>query len=355
MESNIFYELLNPHSGPMMAILYGLIVAVAPLVFIVLYALVIILGELKVASWVQDRLGPMRTGPWGILQPIADVLKLLQKEDIVPDSANRPLFNIAPYIMFTGAFAAYAAIPFSAVFIGANINLGLFYVFAVSAFAVIGIVMGGWASNNKYSLIGAMRAAAQMVSYEIPIAVTLLTIAAYTGTLDLQEISTQQAGGFWNWNILGGAYPISKIIIIPFMVILFVIYLISSLAETNRIPFDIPEGESEIIAGYHTEYSGMKFAMFLFAEYANMFVVSALIVLMFFGGWQSPFGDFLNHPVIQIFWFIAKCLVFVFIQLWLRWTLPRLRVDQLMYVGWKALIPIAFVCFFIITLWTMFV
>lgn len=347
MEQNFVYNLFGDG-----IITYSLFVII-PLVFLLIYALVAILGELKIASWVQDRLGPMRTGWKGVLQPLAEVIKLLQKEDIVPDAANKPLFNLAPYVMFTGAFAAFAAIPFAFNFVPAHLNIGLFYVFAVGAFGVIGIVMGGWASNNKYSLLGAMRGVSQMVSYEIPIAITILAVAALAGSLDLQEIISQQSGGFWNWNIFGGYGSFWKILVIPFTLALFIIYFVGGLAETNRIPFDIPEGESEIVAGYHTEYSGMKFAMFFFAEYANMFIVSALISITFLGGWQSPFGDFLNQPYLQPIWFISKSFFLVFVQIWLRWTLPRLRVDQLMYVTWKVMTPIAFVSFIAVAIWSM--
>ncbi|MBX3044316.1 MAG: NADH-quinone oxidoreductase subunit NuoH [Candidatus Kapabacteria bacterium] len=347
MEQNFIYNLFGDG-----IITYSLFVII-PLTFLLIYALVAILGELKIASWVQDRLGPMRTGWKGVLQPLAEVVKLLQKEDIVPDKANKPLFNLAPYVMFTGAFAAFAAIPFAFNFVPAHLNIGLFYIFAVGAFGVIGIVMGGWASNNKYSLLGAMRGVSQMVSYEIPIALAILAIAALAGSLDLQVIIHQQSGGLWNWNIFGGSGPIWKVVIIPFTLALFIIHFVGGLAETNRIPFDIPEGESEIVAGYHTEYSGMKFAMFFFAEYANMFTVSALIAIAFLGGWQSPFGDFLNQPFMQPVWFIGKACFLVFVQIWLRWTLPRLRVDQLMYVSWKVMTPLAFVCFVAIAAWSM--
>ncbi|MFW5663063.1 MAG: complex I subunit 1/NuoH family protein, partial [Bacteroidota bacterium] len=279
MESNFVYKLLGEN------FLGYIIVAALPLAFLLPYALVAILGELKIASWVQDRLGPMRTGWKGVLQPLAEVIKLLQKEDITPAAVNKPLFNLAPFVMFMGAYAAFAVMPFSSYFIPADINLGLFYIFAVGAFGVLGVVMGGWASNNKYSLLGGMRAASQMISYEIPIAVSLLTIASMANSLDLRVIIEQQSGGFWNWNIFGGPGPAWKVVFIPFTVSLFLIHFIASLAETNRVPFDIPEGESEIVAGYHTEYSGMKFAMFFFAEYANMFVVSAIITVVFLGGW----------------------------------------------------------------------
>lgn len=348
METNVIYDLLGQN------VLSIVVVCAIVLIFIVIYALVAILGELKIASFVQERLGPMRTGPWGILQPLAEVFKLLQKEDITPDAADKPLFNMAPFIIFMGALASFAVIPFAANFIPSGLNLGLFYIFAVGSIAVIGIVMGGWASNNKYSLLGAMRSAAQIVSYEVPAGMVLLTIAALAGSLDMREIIIDQDGGIWNWYLFGGAGSGIKVLFWPFTFGMFLIYIVASLAETNRTPFDIPEGESEIVAGYHTEYSGMKFAMFFFAEYANMFVVSALIVILFLGGWNSPFGDFLNNGLFwQVFWFVSKAMVFVFVQIWLRWTLPRLRVDQLMYVGWKVLLPLSFVCFFAIAIWSM--
>lgn len=344
---NIIYNLLGNN------IIAAIVIVVIPLAFLIPYALVAILGELKISAWMQERLGPMRTGPAGILQPIAEVVKLLQKEDITPDSASKTLYNLAPYIIFTGAFAAFAVIPFSSQFIPAGINLGLFYIFAVGSIAVVGIVMGGWASNNKYSLIGAMRSAAQIISYEIPGAMVILSAAVLAGTLDMQKINAAQSGWFWNWYIFGGGVSLSTVWVIPFTLLMSLIYMIASLAETNRTPFDIPEGESELVAGYHTEYSGMKFAMFFFAEYANMFVVAAVMATIFLGGWNSPFGNFLNGPIWGVFWFIAKSFFVIFIQIWLRWTLPRLRVDQLMYVGWKVLLPFSFVCFLVISLFVM--
>ncbi len=347
MEHNFIYNLINNEVIAIIAI------SLLPLIFVLIYALIAILGELKIASFVQERLGPMRTGPWGIIQPVAEVVKLIQKEDITPSAADKKLFNMAPYIMFIGAYAAFAVIPFSSAFVPANINVGLFFLFAVGAFAIIGIVMGGWASNNKYSLLGAMRSASQIISYEIPAGIALLTIAALAGTLNLQELIEAQSGWFWNWFLFGGDGSVWKIFVLPFTFSLFLIFLVSSLAETNRTPFDIPEGESEIVAGYHTEYSGIKFAMFFFAEYANMFVISALITILFLGGWNSPFGEFLGGPIWGVFWFIIKAFFFVFVQIWLRWTLPRLRVDQLMYMSWKVLVPFSFLCFFAISLWAM--
>jgi len=332
MEQNFVNGLIeNPWIG-------ALLIVTLPLIFVVIYALIAILGEIKIASFVQERLGYMRTGWKGTMQPIAEVVKLLQKEDITPDVADKPLFNLAPFLMFTGAFAGFAVIPFSPYFLPSGIELGLFYVLAISSIAVIGLVMGGWASNNKYSLLGAMRSAAQIVSYEIPAALAILSIAVLSSTLNLNVISENQSGWFWNWYIFGGPGDWSKIWVIPFTVGLALIYLVATLAETN---------------GYHTEYSGMKFAMFFFAEYANMFVVAAIIALLFFGGWNSPFGDFMNWWWMQPIWFILKSFFWVFVAIWLRWTLPRLRVDQLMYVSWKVLVPWAFLCFFAIGIFVM--
>jgi len=347
MELNFLYDLIG--NIPLTILL----IIVVPLGFVVVYALIAILGELKIASFVQERLGPMRTGWKGVMQPVAEVVKLLQKEDITPDAADKPLFNLAPFLMFAAAFAGFAVIPFSSAFAPTNLDLGLFYIFAISSLGVVGLVMGGWASNNKYSLMGAMRSAAQIISYEIPAALVILSIAVLAGSLNINTIISNQEGGFWNWYLFGGPGPIGKLLVIPFTMGLALMYLIATLAETNRTPFDIPEGESEIVAGYHTEYSGMKFAMFFFAEYANIFIVSALITIMFFGGWTSPFGDFLGGPIWGVMWFILKSFFFVFVSIWLRWTLPRLRVDQLMYMNWKVMVPFAFVCFFAIGLFVM--
>jgi NADH-quinone oxidoreductase subunit H len=323
---------------------YG-IIGIVPLVWIVPYALFAIWLERKISAHMQDRLGPMRTGGWhGWSQTIADMLKLLQKEDIVPAAADKTLFNIAPYIIFIAAYAGYAVIPFSSGFIGADINVGVFYIIAITSLAVVGILMGGWASNNKWSLLGAMRATAQIVSYEIPSVLAVLAVVMIAGTLSLQEINNLQTGWFWNW------FVFQKF---PFVFIAFIIYFVASLAEVNRVPFDIPEAESELVAGYVTEYSGMKFAMFMFAEFVNMFAVSAVAATLFFGGWNSPFGEFLSGPIWGVFWFLSKGMMLVSIQMWLRWTLPRLRVDQLMYVSWKVLTPWAFVCMIAIGLWMM--
>jgi NADH-quinone oxidoreductase subunit H len=334
------------------------IAPVLPLMFLLTFALFAVYLERKVSAHMQDRLGPMRTGTHGIFQTVADILKLIQKEDIVASNNDKVLFNLAPVIVFTGSFTAFAAIPFSSAFIGSDINLGMLFIVGISGLAVVGILMAGWASNNKYSLLGAIRSAAQMISYEIPTVLTILAFAMLFGTLNLKNISEVQTAYFWNWNILGGPFAgVQKVLLIPCMVAGFIIIYISSLAEVNRVPFDIPEAESELVSGYHTEYSGMKFAMFFLSEYANMFLVSAIVAILFFGGYQSPFG-YVGHvlgidwlvPVEQFFWFTAKGMFFVFVQMWLRWTLPRLRVDQLMAVCWKYLIPYAFANLIIIGL-----
>ncbi len=354
------YEIVNDIIG--IELLSMVIVAALPLfLFILPFALYGVLMERKVAGHMQDRLGPMRVGYHGLLQTIADIVKLVQKEDIVPSEVDKKLFNFAPVLVFSGSYAAFAAIPFSSKYIGSQVDVGIFYIVAISSIVVAAILMAGWASNNKYSLLGAMRSVAQIISYEIPSVLVILSIVMLTGTLSLYTMSEMQTAYFWNWNIFGGhAAGITKILLIPFMIIAFIIFYISSLAEVNRTPFDIPEAESELVSGYHTEYSGMKFAMFFLAEYANMFAVSAVVVALFFGGYQSPFGYLGNTigvdwfvPLEQFFWFAVKGIFFVFVQMWLRWTLPRLRVDQLMTVCWKYLIPYALVNLIIVGLITL--
>jgi NADH-quinone oxidoreductase subunit H len=335
----------------------GILMSLLPLfIFILPYALLAVLAERKVSAHMQDRLGPMRIGWHGWNQTIADILKLIQKEDIVASDTDKPLFNFAPILVFAGSYAAFAAIPFSSYYIGSEVDLGIFYIIAVTGLVVAGILMAGWASNNKYSLLGSMRSVAQIVSYEIPTMLVVLSLVMVSETMSLHKLSEMQTGYFWNWYIFGGpGFTLTKFLLIPSMLIGFIIIYISTLAEVNRVPFDIPEAESELVAGYHTEYSGMKFAMFFLAEYANMYAVSAIVAALFFGGYQSPIGYLGNLlgvewliPLEQFFWFAAKGLFFVFVQMWLRWTLPRLRVDQLMAVSWKYLIPIAFINLIII-------
>lgn len=346
----MFFDVINNLTGS--PVLSGFIVAMLPLfLFILPFALVAVYLERKVSAHMQDRLGPMRVGYHGILQTVADIIKLIQKEDIIARENDKLLFNIAPVLVFVGSYAAFAAIPFTSVFIGAQIDLGIFLIIAVTGLVVAGILMAGWASNNKYSLLGAMRAAAQIVSYEIPTIIVVLSLVMMTGTMNLHTLSEMQSGYFWNWNLFGGNYDLlQKVLLIPFMIIGFLVIYISTLAEVNRTPFDIPEAESELVSGFHTEYSGMKFAMFFLAEYANMFAVSAIVAALFLGGYQSPFGYLGNLlgiewliPIEQFLWFTIKGVSLVLLQMWLRWTLPRLRVDQLMAASWKYLIPISFV------------
>jgi NADH-quinone oxidoreductase subunit H len=289
--------------------------------------------ERKVAGHIQSRLGPMVVGGWhGWAQPIADGIKLFLKEDVIPGPADRILFGLAPYFVFASSFAAFVVLPWGRRLVVADLNIGIFFVLAVTSFVVVGILMAGWASNNKWSLFGAMRGVAQIVSYELPAALSLVAVVMWVGSLNMSDIVKSQAGWFWHWHALSG---------FPFFTVGAVIYYISSLAETNRVPFDLPEAESELVAGYHTEYSGMRFAMFYLAEYANMFLVSSIAVVAFFGGWYVgiPFLEFIPGPIV----FVAKGIFLVFVMIWLRWTLPRLRVDQLMAMCWKYMIPIAFV------------
>jgi NADH-quinone oxidoreductase subunit H len=326
-------------------LLVTVVLSALPLVFILLYALVTIYLEMKVAAHVQDHVAYMRTGWHGVLQPIADFIKLLQKEDIISIAADRKLFILAPYIVFIGTYGGFAAIPFSSLFIGANIDLGAFFIIGISSLVVVGILMAGWASNNKWSIFGAVRSAAQMISYEVPTALAVLVGVMITSSLNLQDVSKFQEGGIQNWVIFGGPLPLlQKLLISPFTIVTFVILFVAGLAEVNRTPFDLPEAESELVQGFFTEYSGMRWALFYVAEYANMFLVSAVAVSFFLGGWSSPLGSHLSGPVWGFFWFVMKGMVLVFMQIWLRWTLPRLRVDQLMYTSWKVLTPFLFVC-----------
>ena len=283
--------------------------------------------ERKVAAHVQDRLGPMRVGWHGVLQSFADGIKLLFKEDIIPEGADRPLFRIAPVLVIMGAFAAFAVVPWGQGLIISDLNIGLLYIVAITSLGSIGILMAGWASNNKYSLYGGMRSAAQLVAYEIPTALVILVMVIQVGSLNLQDVIAAQSDGLWGPNrwFVTRMYGLN--------LIAFVIFFICGLAETNRNPFDIPEAESELVAGFHTEYSGMRFAFFFLAEYGAMWLVAGVAAILFLGGWVGPY---FSGPLV----FFLKTLFLVFVQMWLRWTLPRLRVDQLLALCWKYLIPI---------------
>ena len=289
-------------------------------------ALFLVWWERKIAAHIQQRFGPMRVGWHGWYQTIMDAVKLLQKEDIRVAIRDKVVFFWAPVLCFVAAFLAYVVMPFGKGLIVADLNIGILYIMAVTTFTIIALLMAGWGSHNKYALLGGMRSAAQIVSYEVPMAVSLLTVVLFVGSLSMVDIVEAQSGWFWNWFIFK---PVVG-------QVAFVTYLIAAVAEANRVPFDIPEAESELVAGYNVEYSGMKFAMFFLAEFVNLFTVSAIAVTLFLGGWHGP--EFLP----SWFWFFLKSFSMVLLLMLFRWTYPRLRVDQLMKFAWKFLIPVTF-------------
>jgi len=337
----------GPTWGPAVSVtlwsLAAIVAIVAPLMGAVAY---LTLWERKMIGWMQIRLGPNRVGPFGLFQPIADGVKLLMKEIIVPGNANKGLFLLAPVVMITPALAAWAVIPFAPELVLADINAGLLYILALSSISVYGVIIAGWASNSKYAFLGAMRSAAQMVSYELAMGFALVVVLMVSGSLNISDIIEQQGRGYfagkgvtflsWNW--------------LPLLPML-VVYFVSGVAETNRAPFDVVEGESEIVAGHMVEYSGMTFALFFLAEYANMILISTLTAILFFGGWQAPIDSIVFNWVPPFGWLLIKVFFIVSMFLWFRATFPRYRYDQIMRLGWKVFIPLTIVWIVVIAVW----
>ena len=317
-----------------------------------------VLLERKLVGRIQNRWGPSRVGPFGLLQPLVDGAKSFLKEDIIPTSVYRPLYLLAPVIALSCALILIAVVPFGSpavtgpggfhFFEISDINIGVLVILGITSMGVYGVALAGWSSNNKYSLLGSLRASAQLISYELALGLSLVGVVLSTGTLNLRQIVERQAtSGILSWNLFGGLQFVA-----------FFIYLMSAYAETNRSPFDLPEAESELVAGYHTEYSSMKFAMFFMAEYANMINVGCVATLIFLGGWTSPFGNLVPLPqnivlqsLLPIFWFVVKVFAFLFLYVWVRGTLPRFRYDQLMNFGWRYLMPLAILNIVATSLW----
>ena len=337
--------------------------------FTALFTLFAVYSERKISAFIQDRLGPMEVGKYGSLQAFADILKMLQKEFIIPKAADKVLFVSAPIIIFVSVYLGFAALPWAPGLIPASLNLGIFYIFAILSIETLGILMAGWGSNNKYALLGSMRSVAQMVSYEIPAGISLLSVVMISQTLNLQEITIKQGIlslesvkflGIWEVKAIGG-FLAWNIFQAPHLILAYFIYFIASLAECNRAPFDIPEAESELVGGFHIEYSGLRFAFIFLAEYSMMFLVGMIGVVLFLGGWNSPLPNINELPLASwttgmgwgIFWVLLKTLSVVAVQIWIRWTLPRFRVDQLMSFCWKVLTPLAFLCMLISGIWRL--
>ncbi|HSH68192.1 MAG TPA: NADH-quinone oxidoreductase subunit NuoH [Bacteroidia bacterium] len=333
-------------------IIYKSILVVIVFVITLLVAMYSTYAERKVAAFLQDRVGPDRAGPFGILQPLADGVKMFMKEELIPSVSNKALFIIGPGVAMLTACMTGTVIPWGpSLEIGGksyplqitDLNIGILYLFGVISLGVYGIMIGGWASNNKFSLLGAIRASSQMISYEVAMGLSIIALVMTTGTLSLNEIASQQVG--WHWNIL--VQPLGCLI-----------FIICAFAETNRAPFDLPECETELVGGYHTEYSSMKLGFFLFAEYINMFISSAVISTFYFGGYNMPFiGRFVHDPntfaILGVLFMFAKIFFFIFFFMWVRWTLPRFRYDQLMNLGWKTLIPLSILNIVLTGAWEM--
>jgi NADH-quinone oxidoreductase subunit H len=340
--------------------LWTLLKVVVVTVVMLLAVAYTVLLERKLVGRIQNRWGPSRVGPFGLLQPLVDGAKSFLKEDLIPTAVYRPLYLIAPIIALGCALISIGVVPFGEPKVGpagfdlfeiSNVNIGLLVILGITSIGVYGIALAGWSSNNKYSLLGSLRSSAQLISYELALGLSLVGVVLRAGSLNLRVIVEQQATkGMFTWNLFGGLQFVA-----------FFIYLMSAYAETNRSPFDLPEAESELTGGYHTEYSSMKFAMFFMAEYANMITVGCVATLMFLGGWTSPFGDLipppqniLVHALFPIFWFVLKVFSFLFLYVWVRGTLPRFRYDQLMNFGWRYLMPLAILNIVATSLWLAF-
>lgn len=324
------------------------IVGLAYILFVAIFGLFLVYAERKVCAAFQQRLGPMRVGPWGLLQTIADFIKLLMKELITPNRADKFLYNLAPFIVIIVSFLAISVIPFSKGLASFDFDIGIFFVTAVSSVGVVGILLAGWSSNNKYSLIGAMRSGAQIVSYELSVGLALITMIIYAGTMQISGIIEGQRD---MWFIFSGHIP---------AIIAFIIFIIAGTAETNRGPFDLAEAESELTAGFHTEYSGIKFAFFFLAEYINLFIVAAMATIVFLGGWMPlHFGEFEAFNSVMdlipgLVWFFLKVFFVIFLMMWFKWTFPRLRVDQILNLEWKYLLPLNLMNIILMTLVVLF-
>jgi NADH-quinone oxidoreductase subunit H len=336
----------------------GQILAVT--VWILLSLAFLLLADRKIWAGVQMRKGPNMVGPFGLLQSFADFFKFVLKEIVIPDGADKVVFLLAPLLSFIFAFGAWAAIPLAPGWVVANLNVGVLYLFAISSLGVYGIIMGGWASNSKYPFLGSLRSAAQMVSYEVSLGLIIITVILLAGSMNLTTIVEKQAGGIWNWNFLGGG-GLANLPLALVMLPMSVIFFVSALAETNRPPFDLPEAESELVAGYQVEYSSTPYLLFMVAEYANIVLMCGLMAILFFGGWHAPFPTpFLDdwHPTAASFfgfmWFFMKLVFFFFLIAMAKAIVPRYRYDQLMRLGWKVFLPVSLGAVALVAAWRVF-